>query len=33
VPAGAPHFSWAKNGETVYQESGMGPSPSVLIKQ
>ena len=33
VPAGAPHFAWAKNGETVYQESGMGPSPSVLIRQ
>jgi quercetin dioxygenase-like cupin family protein len=33
VPAGAPHFAWAKNGEAVYQESGFGPSPSALIKQ
>jgi quercetin dioxygenase-like cupin family protein len=33
VPAGAPHFAWAKDGEAVYQESGFGPSPSALIKQ
>jgi quercetin dioxygenase-like cupin family protein len=33
VPAGAPHFAWAKDGEAVYQESGFGPSPSILIKQ
>jgi quercetin dioxygenase-like cupin family protein len=33
VPAGAPHFAFAKNGEVIYQESGMGPTPSFLIKQ
>ncbi len=32
VPAGVPHFVWAKNGEAIYQESGVGPSPTALIK-
>jgi quercetin dioxygenase-like cupin family protein len=33
VPANAPHFAFAKNGEVIYQESGMGPTPSFLVKQ
>jgi quercetin dioxygenase-like cupin family protein len=32
MPAGVPHYVWAKNGETVYQESGNGPSPTALVK-
>lgn len=32
VPAGVPHFVWAKTGEAVYQESGNGPSPTALVK-
>jgi quercetin dioxygenase-like cupin family protein len=32
VPAGLPHFVFAKNGEAVYQEAGLGPSPTLLIK-
>lgn len=33
VPAGAPHWSWAKNGDAVYQETGTGPTATNLIKQ
>jgi quercetin dioxygenase-like cupin family protein len=33
VPAGAPHYAWAKNGEAIYQESGTGPSSTALIKE
>jgi quercetin dioxygenase-like cupin family protein len=32
VPAGAVHWSWAKNGETVYQETGNGPTATNLVK-
>jgi quercetin dioxygenase-like cupin family protein len=32
VPAGAPHYTWAESGETIYQESGFGPTRTVLIK-
>ena len=33
VPAGVAHFSWAKNGEVVYQEQGFGPTPTTFFKQ
>jgi len=33
VPAGEAHWSWAKNGEVVYQETGNGPTATNLIKQ
>ena len=33
VPAKMPHFAWAKDGETVYQESGIGPSSTDYLKQ
>jgi quercetin dioxygenase-like cupin family protein len=26
APANVPHFLWAKDGEVVYQEAGMGPT-------
>lgn len=26
VPAGEPHFSWAKDGEVIIQEAGVGPT-------
>jgi quercetin dioxygenase-like cupin family protein len=32
TPAGAPHYAFAKS-ETVYQESGVGPSPTNLIEK
>jgi len=33
VPAGEAHWSWAKNGDVVYQETGTGPTATNLIKQ
>ena len=33
VPAGEAHWSWAKNGDVVYQETGNGPTATNLIKQ
>lgn len=32
MPAGVPHYVWAKSGEVTYQESGVGPSPTALVK-
>src|SRR5689334_19588266 len=32
MPAGQPHYVWAKDGEVIYQESGNGPSPTALVK-
>ena len=32
IPAGDVHFSWAKDGDVVYQESGMGPTSNELYK-
>jgi quercetin dioxygenase-like cupin family protein len=32
MPAGVPHFVWAKSGEVIYQETGNGPSPTALVK-
>ena len=33
VPAGTVHYSWAKDGETTYQESGIGPTLSNYVKK
>jgi len=32
APAGVPHYVWAKDGDAVYQESGVGPTETVFIK-
>lgn len=29
APAGVPHFLWAKDGDVVYQEAGMGPTATL----
>jgi hypothetical protein len=31
APAGVPHYIWAKDGEALYQEAGMGPTGVTLI--
>lgn len=31
APANVPHYVWARDGEAVYQESGMGPSGTSFI--
>ena len=31
VPANAPHYIWAKDGDAVYQESGTGPTANKMI--
>jgi len=31
VPANQPHFLWARDGEVVYQESGMGPTGTAAV--
>lgn len=33
VPAGVPHFVWAKDGDAVYQEAGIGPTGTSFIKR
>ena len=33
VPAGHVHYSWAKDGEVTYQESGIGPTSNAYIKK
>jgi quercetin dioxygenase-like cupin family protein len=33
VPAGHVHYSWAKNGEVTYQESGIGPTSNIYVKK
>lgn len=33
VPANKPHFAWAKSGEAVLQEVGIGPSGHVAYKK
>lgn len=30
APAGIPHYLWAKKGHVVYQESGFGPTGTVI---
>lgn len=32
VPAGVPHFLLAKDGDVVYQETGVGPTATIIIK-
>jgi quercetin dioxygenase-like cupin family protein len=31
VPAGVPHYIWARDGDAAYQESGMGPTATNRI--
>ena len=31
IPAGAPHYGWAKEGEVILQEAGLGPSGTALV--
>ena len=31
IPAKAVHFSWAREGEVIYQETGIGPTANELI--
>jgi quercetin dioxygenase-like cupin family protein len=33
MPAGEVHWSWAKNGEVVYEETGNGPTATNLVKK
>jgi quercetin dioxygenase-like cupin family protein len=33
VPANVPHYVWAKDGETTYQESGVGPTGTTMIRR
>jgi quercetin dioxygenase-like cupin family protein len=33
VPAMAVHYSWARDGEVVYQESGFGPTATNFLKK
>ena len=33
VPANVAHYIWAKDGEAIFQESGIGPSATVPIKR
>lgn len=33
TPSNTPHFLWAKDNETVYQESGIGPTATGIIKR
>jgi quercetin dioxygenase-like cupin family protein len=33
VPPGHVHYSWAKDGEVTYQESGIGPTSNAYLKK
>jgi len=33
VPANVPHYIWAKDGEVMYQEAGVGPTATVPAKR
>lgn len=33
APANVPHYVWAKNGEAMYQEAGVGPTATVPVKR
>jgi len=33
VPAGHVHYSWAKDGEATYQESGIGPTGNTYVNK
>lgn len=32
APANQPHYIWVKDGDTIYQESGVGPTATVAGK-
>jgi quercetin dioxygenase-like cupin family protein len=32
APAGLPHYVWAKDGDAIYQESGIGPTATDIVK-
>jgi quercetin dioxygenase-like cupin family protein len=32
VPAGVPHYVWARDGEAMYQEAGVGPTGTSFIE-
>lgn len=33
APANVPHYIWARDGDVLYQEAGMGPTGTELIKR
>lgn len=33
APAGLPHYIWARDGEATYQESGIGPSGTDMVRK
>jgi quercetin dioxygenase-like cupin family protein len=33
APAGVPHYVWAKDGEAIYQESGVGPTATTPVER
>ena len=33
APANVPHYLWAKDGDVVYQEGGVGPTATVPVKR
>jgi quercetin dioxygenase-like cupin family protein len=33
IPAGAPHYGWAKEGEVILQEAGLGPSGTTMLSK
>lgn len=33
APADVPHYVWARDGDAVYQEAGIGPTGSVFIRR
>ena len=33
APANVPHYLWAKDGDVVYQESGLGPTATTPVKR
>ena len=33
APAGVPHYIWAKEGDAMYQEAGVGPTGTFFIKR
>ncbi len=32
APAGVPHYAWARDGEVIFQETGVGPTANVLVQ-
>jgi quercetin dioxygenase-like cupin family protein len=32
APANVPHYLWARDGDVVYQEGGVGPTATVPVK-